>query len=56
MFSRKDLHRKKMRKDEIKKHIIKPDKLTFSKNLALNKKVILQIKEAELNRIIAAGY
>ena len=47
---------KKMRKDEIKKHIIKPDKLTFSKNLALNKKVVLKMKETELDRIIAAEY
>ncbi|MFA5961553.1 MAG: hypothetical protein WC848_02650 [Parcubacteria group bacterium] len=47
---------KKMRKDEIKKHIIKPEKVTFLKNLEISKKAILKMKETEIDQFIAVEY
>jgi hypothetical protein len=47
---------KKMRKEELKKHIIKPIKETFLKNLSINKHAVLKLEETELDRIISAEY
>lgn len=47
---------KKMRKDLLKKNIIKPEKETFSKNIKTVKKEILGMEESALDLIISTEY
>ena len=47
---------KKMRKEAIKKHIVKPTKETFSKDIVKHKKEVLALTEKALDQIIFAEY
>jgi len=47
---------KKMRKEALKKNIIRPTKETFLKNLAVNKKAVLKLKEPALDLILSTEY
>ncbi|HCU70649.1 MAG TPA: hypothetical protein DIC35_02745 [Candidatus Moranbacteria bacterium] len=47
---------KKMKKEIIKKHIIKPEKVSFLKDIKLSKERILKLEEADLDLIIATEY
>ncbi|MFZ2188290.1 MAG: hypothetical protein WAV73_01865 [Candidatus Moraniibacteriota bacterium] len=47
---------KRMRKDALKKQITKPTKETFSKNIAINKRAVLKLKETALDLIISTEY
>jgi hypothetical protein len=47
---------KKMRKEALKKHILRPTKETFSRNLAINKRAVLKLKEPALDLIISTEY